>query len=88
MKAVRDASGEASSQGQRLDQGDGMLKLLKSPLVAEWISASAVVLVSAIVGSFARDGMTAAQWTGGITAIVAAITWAVMVRVWREETAS
>jgi hypothetical protein len=65
-----------------------MLNLLRSPLVAEWASASAVVLVSALVGNQARDGMSPVQWAGGLAAILGAIGWAVIVRVWREETAA
>jgi hypothetical protein len=65
-----------------------MLNLLRSSLVAEWASASTVVLVSAVVGAHARDGMSTLQWAGGVAAILGAVGWAVIVRVWREETAA
>jgi hypothetical protein len=64
-----------------------MFSAFKSPLAAEYASACAVVLVSAIVGNYARDGMNEIQWAGGLAAILGSIAWAVMVRVWKEETA-
>ena len=61
-----------------------MFKAFKSPLVAEFASACAVVLVSAIVGAYAKEGMNSVQWLGGLASILGAIAWAVMVRVWKE----
>lgn len=61
-----------------------MLNMMRSPVIAEWVSASAVVLVSAIVGDHARTGMNSVQWAGGAAAMLAAISWAVMVRVWKD----
>ena len=63
-----------------------MINWLRSPAAAEWASASAVVVVSAIVGDYARDGMNLIQWTGAAAAILGAIGWAAMVRAWRRTT--
>ena len=65
-----------------------MINWLRSPLTAEWASASAVVVVSALVGDHAREGMNLAQWAGGVSAMLGAVSWAVMVRIWKEETAA
>jgi hypothetical protein len=61
-----------------------MINWLRSSPAAEWASASAVVVVGAVVGDYARDGMNLVQWTGGAAAILGSIAWAVMVRVWRQ----
>jgi hypothetical protein len=63
-----------------------MINWLRSSPAAEWASASAVVVVSAIVGDYARDGMNLVQWTGAGAAILGSIGWAVMVRAWRRTT--
>ena len=62
-----------------------MLNWLRSPLVAEWASASAVVLVSAMVGDHARAGMNSVQWAGGVAAMLGDLSWAVIVRVWKDQ---
>ena len=45
-------------------------------------SAAAIVVVSGLVGQYAARGMNADQWFYGLTAIAAAITLAVVLRVW------
>ena len=62
-----------------------MLKLLFSSWGAEWGTAALVFFVSAAVGRYAAEGMNTLQWCGAITAILASITAAVAVRVWKNE---
>ena len=62
-----------------------MLKLLFSSWGAEWGTAALVFAVSAAVGRSAAEGMNTLQWCGAITAVLAAITAAVAVRVWKPE---
>jgi hypothetical protein len=64
-----------------------MLKLLFSSWGAEWGTAGLVFFVSATVGRFAAEGMNTLQWCGAITAVLASITAAVAVRVWKPEAA-
>jgi len=64
-----------------------MLKLLFSNWGAEWGTAALVFAVSAAVGRFAAEGMNTLQWCGAITAVLASITAAVAVRVWKPEAA-
>jgi len=64
-----------------------MLKLLFSSWGAEWGTAALVFAVSAAVGRSAAEGMNTLQWCGAITAVLAAITAAVAVRVWKPEDA-
>jgi hypothetical protein len=65
-----------------------MLKLLFSSWGAEWGTAALVFAVSAAVGRFAAEGMNTLQWCGAVTAVLASITAAVAVRVWKPETAT
>lgn len=62
-----------------------MLKLLFSSWGAEWGTAALVFFVAAAVGRYAAEGMNPLQWCGAITAVLAAITAAVAVRVWKSE---
>lgn len=62
-----------------------MLKLLFSNWGAEWGTAALVFAVSAAVGRSAAEGMNTLQWCGAITAVLASITAAVAVRVWKTE---
>jgi hypothetical protein len=64
-----------------------MLKLLFSSWGAEWGTAALVFAVSAAVGRFAAEGMNTLQWCGAITAVLASVTAAVAVRVWKPEAA-
>ncbi|WP_309644437.1 hypothetical protein [Phenylobacterium sp.] len=64
---------------------DHMLKLLFSSWGAEWGTAALVFAVSAAVGRSAAEGMNTLQWCGAITAVLASITAAVAVRVWKPE---
>jgi hypothetical protein len=59
-----------------------MLKMLFSPMAAEWSSAALVFLSGAVVGHQAQFGLSPAQWTGGAAAILGSIALAVMVRAW------
>lgn len=59
-----------------------MFKRANLSLLGEYLSAFSVVLVAALLGARAAEGMSLQQWVGGITAVTAAIAWAVMVRVW------
>lgn len=59
-----------------------MLKALNAVAAGEYTSAFAVVVVAAVTGARAAEGMSALQWAGGVAAVVAAIAWAVIVRVW------
>ncbi|MDP3853202.1 hypothetical protein [Phenylobacterium sp.] len=61
------------------------MKLLFSNWGAEWGTAALVFAVSAAVGRFAAEGMNTLQWCGAITAVLASITAAVAVRVWKPE---
>jgi hypothetical protein len=65
---------------------DSLFRAIRSPIAAEWVSTSAVVVVSAVVGDYAREGMNLVQWAGGVAAILGSIGWAVMVRTWRRTT--
>jgi hypothetical protein len=62
-----------------------MLKMLFSREVAEWLSASFVIIAGGLAGHYASAGMNSVQWAGAITAVLGAITVAVSVRVWPEE---
>lgn len=59
-----------------------MLKTLVSPLAVEWSSAALVFVSGAVVGHQAQFGLSPAQWTGGVTAVLGSIVLAVMVRAW------
>jgi hypothetical protein len=59
-----------------------MLKVLYSSQAAEWGSAALVFLSGAIVGREASLGMSMAQWSGGIAAVLGSVALAVMVRAW------
>jgi general stress protein CsbA len=49
---------------------------------ARYLSAGAVVLTAMVVGAEAAKGMNLVQWLGGLTAVSAAISWAVIERAW------
>lgn len=59
-----------------------MLKLINKVTDSEYLSAFAVIAVAAATGAKAADGMEPLQWLAGVSAILGAIAWAVMVRVW------
>ncbi|WP_269714959.1 hypothetical protein [Caulobacter sp. NIBR2454] len=59
-----------------------MFKHLSVGVVSHYASCMAVILISTIVGAYAAEGMTPAQWVGGLAAVIAAIAWAVIVRAW------
>jgi general stress protein CsbA len=46
------------------------------------LSAGAVVLVAMLVGAEAARGMNLVQWLGGLTAVSASVSWAVIERAW------
>jgi hypothetical protein len=53
--------------------------------VAEWLSASLVIISGGLAGHYAVGGMNAVQWAGAVTAVLGSITVAVSVRVWPAE---
>ncbi|MBQ1543544.1 hypothetical protein C5708_13770 [Caulobacter sp. CCUG 60055] len=61
-----------------------MFERLRSPLIAKWLSAAAVVAVSWIVGRYAAEGMNPVQWMGGALAVAGTIALAVIVRTPKE----
>ena len=61
-----------------------MFKMLFSREVAEWLSASFVIIAGGLAGHYASAGMNSVQWAGAITAVLGAITVAVSVRIWPE----
>jgi hypothetical protein len=59
-----------------------MLKRVNAVAADEYTSAFAVVLVAAVTGARAAEGMSTLQWAGGGAAVLGAIAWAVIVRIW------
>lgn len=59
-----------------------MIKHVNAIAAGEYTSAFAVVVVAAITGARAAEGMSAIQWAGGLAAVAGTVAWAVMVRVW------
>jgi hypothetical protein len=59
-----------------------MFKHVSLSLLNEYLSAFTVVIVGALLGARAAEGMSLEQWVGGISAMTGAIAWAVMVRAW------
>ena len=53
--------------------------------VAEWLSASLVIISGGLAGHYAVGGMNAVQWAGAVAAVLGSITVAVSVRVWPAE---
>ena len=62
-----------------------MLKMVFSREVAEWLSASLVIISGGLAGHYAVGGMNAVQWAGAVAAVLGSITVAVSVRVWPAE---
>jgi preprotein translocase subunit SecF len=62
-----------------------MLKMIFSREVAEWLSASLVIICGGLAGHYAVGGMNAVQWAGAVAAVLGSITVAVSVRVWPAE---
>jgi hypothetical protein len=56
-----------------------MLKLLFSPVVAQWLSASVVAMAGLIIGKGAAHGMSTAQWGYACLILASAIMLAVLV---------
>lgn len=50
--------------------------------VAEWLSASFVIICGGLAGHYASEGMNAFQWAGAAAAVLGSITVAVSIRVW------
>jgi len=65
-----------------------MLKMIFSREVAEWLSASLVIICGGLAGHYAVGGMNAVQWAGAVAAVLGSITVAVSVRVWPAEAAT
>jgi hypothetical protein len=62
-----------------------MLKMIFSREVAEWLSASLVIICGGLAGHYAVGGMNAVQWAGAVASVLGSITVAVSVRVWPAE---
>jgi hypothetical protein len=62
-----------------------MLKMMFSREVAEWLSASLVIVSGGLAGHYAVGGMNAVQWAGAVAAVLGSITVAVSIRVWPAE---
>ena len=58
------------------------MKMLFSHAVAEWLSASFVIICGALAGHYASMGMNTVQWAGAAAAVLGSVTVAVSVRVW------
>ena len=56
-----------------------MIKLLFSPAMAQWLSASVVALAGLIIGKGAAHGMSTAQWGFACLILASAILLAVLV---------
>lgn len=56
-----------------------MLKLIFSPAVAQWLTASIVAMAGLIIGRGASQGMSTAQWGFACLILAAAILLAVLV---------
>jgi hypothetical protein len=56
-----------------------MLKLLFSPAVAQWLSASVVAMAGLLIGKGAAHGMSTAQWGFACLILASAILLAVLV---------
>jgi len=50
--------------------------------LADWASASLVVISAGLAGHYAAMGMTPVQWAGAVTAVLGSVTVAVAVRIW------
>ena len=50
--------------------------------LADWASASMVIVSGGLAGHYAAMGMTPVQWAGAATAVLGSVTVAVAVRVW------
>ncbi|HTI67481.1 MAG TPA: hypothetical protein VL460_08070 [Caulobacteraceae bacterium] len=59
-----------------------MVRLIRSPRVAEWGSAALVVVASLVVGRYAAIGMSPEQWACGVFSVLGSVGVAVMVRAW------
>ena len=56
-----------------------MLKMLFSPAIAQWLTASVVALAGLIIGRGAAHGMSTAQWGFACLILASAILLAVLV---------
>jgi hypothetical protein len=56
-----------------------MLKMLFSPAIAQWLSASVVAMAGLIIGRGAAHGMSTAQWGFACLILASAILLAVLV---------
>jgi hypothetical protein len=56
-----------------------MLKLLFSPAIAQWLSASVVAMAGLLIGKGAAQGMSTAQWGFACLILASAILLAVLV---------
>ena len=56
-----------------------MLKMLFSPAIAQWLTASVVALAGLLIGRGAAHGMSTAQWGFACLILASAILLAVLV---------
>ena len=59
-----------------------MRNFLRSPDAIMGASAGLIIIVSALVGQYAAQGMSLRQWSFGLMAILGSITLAVILRCW------
>jgi hypothetical protein len=50
--------------------------------LADWATASLVIISGGLAGHYAAAGMTPIQWAGATAAVLGSVTVAVAVRVW------
>jgi hypothetical protein len=50
--------------------------------LADWATASLVIISGGLAGHYAAAGMTPIQWAGALAAVLGSVTVAVAVRVW------
>ena len=57
----------------------------KSAEILQWATAGLVFVISMMMGTYAAQGMNSVQWAGGVAAMLGAVSWAVIVRVWKDQ---
>ena len=50
--------------------------------LADWATASLVIISGGLAGHYAAAGMSPIQWAGAVVAVLGSVTVAVAVRVW------
>jgi hypothetical protein len=68
-----------ASRASRNPKGPSVFTLKE---LADWATASLVIISGGLAGHFAAAGMTPVQWAGAVVAVLGSVTVAVAVRVW------